>query len=75
MCVIVEYAKRRFTRFWYSAVTEPIIIDNKQDTSINEVHTTEKSKKIKKNNLIKKLKIINLGVVANNIMVFKMEPS
>jgi len=75
VCAIVEYANKRLTRFWYNAEIEPTAIDNKLANTKIFDQINEKSKNIKKQNLIRNEYNIILGAEENNIVTINIEPS
>lgn len=71
----MEYANKRFNRFWYNADKEPTAIDKTLVNKNKEVQKPPKSPKIRRNSLIKRLKIIIFGWAANRRVTQIIAPS
>ena len=71
----MEYAKSRFTRFWYIAEKEPIAIDSNDALNKKGITIVFKSPTAKKKNLTTILKRIIFGAVANSSVTLSTEPS
>ena len=75
VCEIVEYASKRFSRFWNRAETEPTTIDKTPENRKRGDQKFWNSTFTIKNNLISKQKIIILGTAENNKVTDNKEPS
>jgi hypothetical protein len=75
VCEIVEYANKRFNRFWYNADNEPTAIDKTLANKKNGVQNSLKSTKTRRKSLIITLKITIFGSVAKSKVTLIIAPS